>query len=182
VFSIDEWPQWFQWYPTVKKWILDETRLGIAEGQKSMTDSTATVTPMGFQHVREEVLKEVTKRIVDALAPEQVILFGSYAEGRATVDSDLDLLVVTERPLSRRERLLQTQGLFRDMPLPIQVITISQLEFEETRDVIGGIAYPAAKYGRVIYEKSARGDPRLRGRVAQQGGRRPCRRRDSRSG
>jgi hypothetical protein len=40
------------------------------------------------------------------------------------------------------------------MPLPVQVITISRQEFEETQDVIGGIAYPAAKYGRVIYEKS----------------------------
>ncbi len=118
-----------------------------------MTDSTSAVAPIGFQPVTDEVLKEVTKRIVDALAPEQVILFGSYAEGRATADSDLDLLVVTERPLSRKERLAQTQGLLRDMPLPVQVITISRQEFEETRGIIGGIAYPASKYGKVIYEK-----------------------------
>jgi len=82
-----------------------------------------------------------------------MILFGSYAEGRATADSDLDLLVVTERSVSRKERLARTQDLFRDMSLPVQVITISRQEFEETRDVIGGIAHPAAKYGRVIYEK-----------------------------
>jgi predicted nucleotidyltransferase len=115
-----------------------------------MTDSTSiAVFPL-----TEDSLTEIRKRIVDALAPEQVILFGSYTEKRATADSDLDLLVITEQPLSRKERLERTQGLFRDMPLPVQVITISQLEFEETRDVIGGIAYPAAKYGRVIYEKS----------------------------
>jgi predicted nucleotidyltransferase len=115
-----------------------------------MTDSTSiTVLPL-----TEDSLTEIRKRIVDALAPEQVILFGSYAEKRATADSDLDLLVVTERPVSRKERLARTQDLFRDMPLPVQVITISRQEFEETRDVIGGIAYPAAKYGRVIYEKS----------------------------
>lgn len=91
---------------------------------------------------------------VDAFAPQRVILFGSYAEGQATADSDLDLLVVTKRPLGRKERLAQTQGLFRDMPLPIQVITISRQEFEKTRDVIGGVAYPASKHGRVIHEKS----------------------------
>jgi len=102
----------------------------------------------------DELLKEITECIVGAFAPERVILFGSYAERRATTDSDLDLLVVTERPVSRKERLVQTQNLFRDMPLPIQVITISRQEFEETQDVVGGIAYPAAKYGRVIYEKS----------------------------
>ena len=102
----------------------------------------------------EELLEEIRKRIVNALAPERVILFGSYAERRATVESDLDLLVVTTRPLSRKERFTRIQDLFRDMPLSVQVITISQQEFEETRDVIGGIAYPAAKYGRVIYEES----------------------------
>jgi predicted nucleotidyltransferase len=102
----------------------------------------------------EGLLREIRKRIVDAFAPERVILFGSYAEGQATADSDLDLPVVTERPVSRKERLARTQDLFRELSLPVQVITISRQEFEETRDVIGGIAYPASKYGRVIYEKS----------------------------
>ena len=96
-----------------------------------------------------ELFKEVTERIVDVFAPERVILLGSYAEERATADSDLDLLVVTERPWSRKERLARTQGLFRDVPVPIQVIIISRQEFEETRDAIGGIAYPASKYGRI---------------------------------
>jgi predicted nucleotidyltransferase len=114
-----------------------------------MTDSTS----IAALPLTEESLTEIRKRIVDALAPERVILFGSYAERQATADSDLDLLVVTARPLDREERLARTQGLFRDMPLPVQVITISRQEFEETRDVIGGIAHPAAKYGRVIYEK-----------------------------
>ena len=114
-----------------------------------MTD----LTPIAFAPVTDELLREIVERIVGTLAPERAILFGSYAEGRATADSDLDLLVITERSLSREERLARTQGLFRDMPLPVQLITISRQAFEETRDVIGGIAYPASKYGRVIYEK-----------------------------
>jgi predicted nucleotidyltransferase len=118
-----------------------------------MSDLTSNAASIGFQPVTDELLKGVTERIVDAFAPERVILFGSYAEGRATADSDLDLLVVTERSLGRKEQLARTQDLFRDMPLPVQVITISRQEFEETRDVIGGIAYPASKYGRGIYEK-----------------------------
>jgi predicted nucleotidyltransferase len=124
---------------------LDKVWFGVVD----MTDSTLTVV----LPLTEQLLTEIRKRIVDALAPERVILFGSYAEGRATADSDLDLLVVTDRSVSRKERLARTQDLFRDMPLPVQVITISRQEFEETRDVIGGIAHPAAKYGRVIYEK-----------------------------
>ena len=115
-----------------------------------------------FQPLTDALLQEVTKRIVEAMKPEQVILFGSHAEGRATEDSDVDLLVVTSQPLSRKEQQARTQGLFRDILLPIQIITISQQEFEETRDVIGGIAYPAAKYGRVIYERPGRRDSGVR--------------------
>jgi len=36
------------------------------------------------------------------------------------------------------------RGSFDDVPIPVQVMTISKEEFEETRDVIGGIAYLAA--------------------------------------
>jgi predicted nucleotidyltransferase len=115
----------------------------------------ADLTTIASLLVTEKLLEEVVDRVVQALAPEQVILFGSYAEGRATADSDLDLLVVTERPLSRKERLTRLQGLFRDVPLPVQVITLSRQEFEETRDVIGGIAYPASKYGRDFHYPNA---------------------------
>jgi hypothetical protein len=32
------------------------------------------------------------------------------------------------------------------------VIVISRERFEETKNIFGGIAYPAHKYGRVLYE------------------------------
>lgn len=116
-------------------------------------EKTGNGTPAKMQPVTDQLLQRVTERIIHAIAPEQIILFGSYAEGRATDDSDLDLLVITEKPLSLKERLTRIQGLFRDLPIPIQVITISRRRFEETQDVIGGIAYPASKYGRTIYER-----------------------------
>jgi len=35
---------------------------------------------------------------------------------------------------------------------PDRVILMSRERFEETRNVVGGIAYPAHKYGKVLYE------------------------------
>jgi predicted nucleotidyltransferase len=118
-----------------------------------MTDQKASLTHTADLPLTEGLLREIKQRLVRVLAPERVILFGSYAENRATTDSDIDLLVVTEQPVNREEQGARLRGLFRDMPLPVQVITISYQEFKETQDVIGGIAYPAAKYGSVIYEK-----------------------------
>ena len=106
------------------------------------------------QTALDELLEQIVQHIVRALDPEQVILFGSYAEGRATADSDLDLLAVTQHPMTCVERQERLSGLFQGLPLPVQVITISRQGYDETRGVIGGIAYPATKYGRILYERT----------------------------
>ena len=46
---------------------------------------------------KNEILLEVTQRIVSTLNPEKIYLFGSHAWGTATPDSDIDLLVLENR-------------------------------------------------------------------------------------
>jgi len=53
-----------------------------------------------FLPVTEEILAEIVRRIVEKLAPEQIILFGSYAYGAPNQDSDVDLFVIMESNLS----------------------------------------------------------------------------------
>lgn len=44
--------------------------------------------------VTEAFLKEITDRIVQALEPEKILLFGAYAYGSPGKDSDIDLLII----------------------------------------------------------------------------------------
>ncbi|MBI2190740.1 MAG: nucleotidyltransferase domain-containing protein [Planctomycetes bacterium] len=44
--------------------------------------------------VAESEILEVSERIAREFRPERIILFGSYADGTASTDSDVDLLVV----------------------------------------------------------------------------------------
>ncbi|MCC6579512.1 MAG: nucleotidyltransferase domain-containing protein [Phycisphaeraceae bacterium] len=44
--------------------------------------------------VAEQTIREYVGRLVERFHPKQVVLFGSYALGTATSDSDVDLLVV----------------------------------------------------------------------------------------
>jgi Nucleotidyltransferase domain. len=81
-----------------------------------------------------------------------VILFGSVATGTATADSDLDLLVVLDDVADARAESIRLRDALGDLGMPIDVIVMSTERFEETKHVIGGVAYPAHKYGRVIYE------------------------------
>lgn len=50
--------------------------------------------PMTQEVVLAEIVPDMTKRIVDAVHPIRVILFGSVARGQMGPDSDLDVLVV----------------------------------------------------------------------------------------
>jgi predicted nucleotidyltransferase len=44
--------------------------------------------------ISRERIQNYADRIAEAFHPERIILFGSYAYGAATKDSDVDLLVV----------------------------------------------------------------------------------------
>ncbi len=44
------------------------------------------------------VIQEMVKRLVRDYTPQQIILFGSYAYGQPTQDSDIDLLIIKDTP------------------------------------------------------------------------------------
>ena len=100
------------------------------------------------------ISEELRDRILAARGDQvrKLILYGSRARGAATPDSDFDLLVVEADPVAPREESRQLRHLLEDLPVPVDVWVMGELEFEETKDVIGGLAYPAHKYGIVLNE------------------------------
>ena len=102
--------------------------------------------------VDQALIQEVVRRIVAVAAPDKIILFGSAATGETTRDSDIDLLVVEADPGDQRKEGVRLRETLRGLGSPFDVIVISTEWFEESKGVIGGIAYPANKYGKVIYE------------------------------
>ena len=99
-----------------------------------------------------DLLKKVVDRILIVAKPERIILFGSGATGLMTRDSDLDLLVVERDFKSQREESTRLRKALGDIGIPVDVFAMTPERFEETKGVIGGLAYPANKYGKVIYE------------------------------
>jgi predicted nucleotidyltransferase len=108
---------------------------------------------VGDAKIKEKILKMLEK-ITNEYQPKKVILFGSYAYGEPTEDSDIDILIVTQRRLSREETYKIRRELLRDFSISVQLISVSEEEFTETKDIVGGITYPASKYGEILYEKS----------------------------
>ena len=102
--------------------------------------------------IDEGLIREIVQRLLGVTTPDKIILFGSAAAGTMTRDSDIDLLVVSPAPVNTVEEHVRLRRSLRGLGFPFDVSIIGTEWFEESKDVFGGIAYPAHKYGRVIYE------------------------------
>ncbi len=100
-------------------------------------------------------IEAMTQQIVQRFHPLKIILFGSYARGGITVDSDVDLLVVMEVSGSKRRQASEIDLALAGRTLPLDLIVVTPQEFERYRDVMGHIIYPAVREGKVLYERAA---------------------------
>jgi predicted nucleotidyltransferase len=102
--------------------------------------------------IDEGLVQQIVGRVLSVAKPERIILFGSAATGQMTRDSDVDLLVLEPAPSDRRKESLRILDALRGLGFPFDVFVMATERFEESKEVFGGLAYPAHKYGRVIYE------------------------------
>jgi predicted nucleotidyltransferase len=100
-------------------------------------------------------IEGIVPRIVERFHPRWILLFGSYASGMSTPESDVDMLVVVQEPPERQEAYRFSSDLQARFSLRLQLLFMGEREFEETRDVIGGIAYPASHSGKVLYGQNS---------------------------
>lgn len=84
----------------------------------------------------------------------QILLYGSRAQGQERPDSDFDLLVVAADPVVKHDERQRLRAYLMDVPYEVDVWVIGEMEFEETKEIIGGLAFPAHKYGVVLHEAS----------------------------
>jgi uncharacterized protein len=96
-------------------------------------------------------IKSLCQQIVDNFQPEKVVLFGSYADGTPTEDSDIDLLVVMPFIGNNSQKAIEIRTKIKTkMPLDLLVRTSEQvkqrIEMEDffMRDVISN--------GKILYE------------------------------
>ena len=98
-------------------------------------------------------IEEFGRQIGEKFGAEKVILFGSYAQGTANPESDIDLLVVARTSLPPGERYGAVRRLLGDFPAGFDIIVETPEEFAQWRKVVNHIVYFADKYGKVLYER-----------------------------
>jgi len=102
--------------------------------------------------ITQEQINEISRRIVRSFEPEKIILFGSYANGTPTEESDLDLLIIKDSDFPSRLQNRKVRRILSDLRVPVDAIVKTPEEFQTYKDIVGTIIYPANKFGKVIYE------------------------------
>jgi predicted nucleotidyltransferase len=97
--------------------------------------------------IKERILQSLGERV------KRIILFGSRARGDAYADSDYDLLIVLDKltPQEHHGMLVDLYRTVRACGAVVEPHVMAEEQFEETREVIGGLAYPAAHEGVLLY-------------------------------
>jgi len=101
--------------------------------------------------IDEALIQEIVRRILTVIQPDRIILFGSAARGEMTRDSDIDLLVVAPPEANTVDERVRIRRAIGDMSYPFDIFMTTPERFEESKNIFGGLAYPAHKYGKVIY-------------------------------
>lgn len=108
-----------------------------------------------IEPVVQKKIEEMVRRIVEQFHPEKIILFGSYARGTAGPDSDVDLLVVMNVQGSRRQKATEIDLSLADRRIPLDLLVVTPEQFDRERDMIGTVIRPAAREGKVLYDRAA---------------------------
>ncbi len=100
--------------------------------------------------VDERILRLVIERILSVPGVRRIILFGSAALGTMTPDSDLDLVVLEPDVTDARKEAARLRAAVGHVGNPVDVFAMAEARFEETKGIIGGLAFPANKHRRVV--------------------------------
>jgi predicted nucleotidyltransferase len=105
--------------------------------------------------VSEATLQEAARLLRDA-APNaaRILVFGSYARGDASPDSDVDLLVIESGNIDRRAEMVRLRRVLSPLRIPVDVLVVSAKEVEEWGHLPGTALYPALREGRVLHDAS----------------------------
>ncbi len=103
---------------------------------------------------QQEIIREITRRLVEHYRPERVYLFGSAARGDAGADSDLDFLVVV--PDDAPKEKLRGGEIYRSLTgiqAAVDVVPWRRTDFDgRAAHVRASLPATVVREGRLLYD------------------------------
>ena len=104
---------------------------------------------MGYDEIVDKV-QAYSQRVVQRYHPKMIIVYGSYARGTATQDSDIDIAIICESlGGDYMENAFELFRMRRDIDLRIEPVLI------EPDNVCNSFYNDIIKTGKIVYTESA---------------------------
>ncbi len=105
--------------------------------------------------VNAQIIKNAVELIKEKLAPEKIFLFGSYAKGNPTEDSDLDFLIIQKTNLPKHQRVASLYALGKTQrigaAIGVDFLVYTPEEFEMGKHELNSIIGEVFRTGIVMY-------------------------------
>jgi predicted nucleotidyltransferase len=103
--------------------------------------------------ITPEKVELAVRKIIELVRPLKIILFGSYIRGAATINSDLDILVITDDDVENpRKESIRIRRALRGISMPMDVLVVPRTRWEQLKERPGMIYREALHKGKVVYE------------------------------
>ncbi len=102
-------------------------------------------------YIAESKIEEVIRRVVEAVSPLQIILFGSAARGEDRPESDIDVMVVVPDGSHRLDTAQTIYRNLRGLNVAVDVVVATQSDLTDYKDSPGLIYREALRNGRLLH-------------------------------
>jgi predicted nucleotidyltransferase len=96
-------------------------------------------------------IQEYAQRLGEEFSPQRVILFGSYAYGQPTPDSDVDLLVIMSIEGNAVAKTVEIQLKLRPS-FPLELLVRTPEKVRERLEMGDGFMREILTKGKILYE------------------------------
>ncbi len=101
--------------------------------------------------LQPQVIEELAQKIVKAVKPQRIILFGSAARGAFGPAGEIDLLIIMPEGTHRRRTDQKLYREIRGIPASFDILVATTHDKQQHKDNIGLIYRTVLKEGKEVY-------------------------------
>ncbi|MBV9962443.1 MAG: nucleotidyltransferase domain-containing protein [Parafilimonas sp.] len=104
--------------------------------------------------LQQSQIDKLIEEIVSGYQPEKIYLFGSYATGKQTKESDIDLFIIKDTSERKIERNRQVRRCIKTYPKNgLDIFVFTPFELKQGLNQVINIGKEAVTTGKLLYER-----------------------------